>query len=84
MSPICWCKVHRDPAKFNDLVKSAMTDRLETLSPAANIADLLGVFDRGRVAIVMDERQFPRPDHAHRFAFLPPVAHAEVNRGLRG
>jgi cystathionine beta-synthase len=47
-------KVTRDPAKFNDLVHSAMTDRLETLSPQANIADLLGVFDRGRVAIVME------------------------------
>ncbi len=35
-----------------------MTDRLETLSPAANITDLLGVFDRGRVAIVMDGDKF--------------------------
>jgi len=51
-------KVHRDPAKFNDLVKGAMTDRLETLSPAANISDLLGVFDRGRVAIVMEGDKF--------------------------
>ena len=51
-------KVHRDPKRFNDLVNSAMTDRLETLSPAANISDLLGVFDRGRVAIVMDEDKF--------------------------
>ena len=51
-------KVHRDPAKFNDLVKSAMTDRLETLSPEANITDLLGVFDRGRVAIVMESDNF--------------------------
>ncbi len=51
-------KVHRDPAKFNDLVQSAMTDRLETLSPAAKIDDLLGVFDRGRVAIVMEGDKF--------------------------
>ena len=51
-------KVTRDPAQFNDLVQSAMTDRLETLSPAANISDLLGVFDRGRVAIVMDGDKF--------------------------
>ena len=51
-------QVHRDPAKFNDLVKSAMTDRLETLSPEANITDLLGVFDRGRVAIVMENDNF--------------------------
>ncbi len=51
-------KVTRDPAKFKDLVKTAMTDRLETLSPTANISDLLGVFDRGRVAIVMDGNNF--------------------------
>ncbi|MEO7664505.1 MAG: CBS domain-containing protein, partial [Candidatus Limnocylindrales bacterium] len=51
-------KVHRDPSKFKDLVESAMTDRLETLSPDANIADLLGVFDRGRVAIVKDGERF--------------------------
>ena len=51
-------KVTRDPAKFNDLVKTAMTDRLETLSPAANLTDLLGVFDRGRVAIVMEGDKF--------------------------
>ena len=51
-------KVHRDPAHFNETVKSAMTDRLETLSPAANISDLLAVFDRGRVAIVMEDDKF--------------------------
>jgi len=51
-------KVHGAPDKFKDLVSSAMTDRLETLSPAAHIADLLGVFDRGRVAIVMDGDRF--------------------------
>ena len=51
-------KVHRDPSHFNDPVKKAMTDRLETLPPNANITDLLGVFDRGRVAIVMDDDKF--------------------------
>ena len=35
-----------------------MTDKLETLNPAAKIQDLLGVFDRGRVAIVMDGAKF--------------------------
>jgi cystathionine beta-synthase len=39
-------------------VKTAMTDRLETLAPAAKISDLLAVFDRGRVAIVMDGSKF--------------------------
>ena len=51
-------KVHRDPEQFNNAVKTAMTDRLETLSPAAKITDLLGVFDRGRVAIVMEGTSF--------------------------
>jgi cystathionine beta-synthase len=51
-------KVHRDPTTFNDLVKDAMTDRLETLSPSASIADLSAVFDRGRVAIVMEGDTF--------------------------
>ena len=36
----------------------AMTDRLETLPPEANIDDLLEVFDRGRVAIVMEGDNF--------------------------
>src|SRR3954466_6939720 len=51
-------KVHRDSSHFNDPVEKAMTDRLETLPPDAKIADLLGVFDRGRVAIVMDDNKF--------------------------
>src|SRR6266498_543017 len=41
-------KVHRDPSHFNDPVKKAMTDRLETLPPNATIKDLLDEFDRGR------------------------------------
>ena len=51
-------KVHHDPEHFNNAVKTAMTDRLETLAPAAKISDLLAVFDRGRVAIVMDGDKF--------------------------
>ena len=51
-------KVHRDSIHFNDQVATAMTDRLETMSPQAKISDLLGVFDRGRVAIVMDGDKF--------------------------
>ena len=51
-------KVHHDPDHFHHEVKTAMTDRLETLSPSAKIKDLLEVFDRGRVAIVMDENKF--------------------------
>ncbi|MBA3881262.1 MAG: cystathionine beta-synthase [Chthoniobacterales bacterium] len=51
-------KVHSDPAHFNDRVLSAMTDKLETLSPSATVRDLIAVFDRGRVAIVMDREKF--------------------------
>jgi len=51
-------KVHREPSHFNDPVSKAMTDQLETLPPDAKIADLLGVFDRGRVTIVMDDNKF--------------------------
>jgi cystathionine beta-synthase len=51
-------KVHRDATHFNDHVQNAMTDRLETLPPTSKINDLLGVFDRGRVAIVMDGDTF--------------------------
>ncbi len=51
-------KVHRDPAHFNDPVRSAMTDRLETVPPNASISQLIAVFDRGRVAIVMNHDKF--------------------------
>ena len=51
-------KVHTGTEHFQALVRSAMTDRLETLSPTAGIDDLLQVFDRGRVAIVMDGNRF--------------------------
>src|SRR5215469_15239918 len=51
-------KVHREPSHFNDPVSKAMTDQLETLPPDAKIADLLAVFDRGRVTIVMVGNKF--------------------------
>jgi len=51
-------KVHRDSTHFNDPVQTAMTDKLETLPPSVKISDLLNVFDRGRVAIVMDGDKF--------------------------
>jgi len=51
-------KVHRDSTHFNDRVQTAMTDGLETMPPTAKLNDLLGVFDRGRVAIVMDGDKF--------------------------
>ncbi len=51
-------KVHGDPAQFREPVKTAMTDKLETLAPSAKMQDLLGVFDRGRVPIIMEGEKF--------------------------
>ena len=72
-------KVHRDPAKFNDLVKSAMTDRLETLVARGEYLRLVRRL-RSRPGRDRDgRRQVPRPDHADRSALLSPAAHAEVS-----
>ncbi len=51
-------RVHRDGSQFNGTVEGAMTDQLETVPPSARIDELLKVFDRGRVAIVMNGDQF--------------------------
>ena len=77
-------KVHRDPAQFNDTVAGAMTDKLETLAPSAKIADLLGVLDRGRVAIVMDGAKFlgliTRSDLLSYLRLNMPKASAPIDR----
>jgi cystathionine beta-synthase len=51
-------KVHSDSTRFRDPVQSAMTDKLETVAPSASIADVIAIFDRGRVAIVMEGEKF--------------------------
>ena len=51
-------KVHSDPSQFKAQVRSAMTDKLETLAPTAKFEEVMGVFDRGRVAILMDGAKF--------------------------
>jgi cystathionine beta-synthase len=51
-------KVYGDTTRFKDEVRTAMTDKLETLPPSASVADVVGVFDRGRVAIVMEDGRF--------------------------
>ena len=51
-------KVHSDATLFKVPVRTAMTDRLETVAPSASIADVIAIFDRGRVAIVMDDEKF--------------------------
>jgi cystathionine beta-synthase len=50
--------VHQDPERFNHAVRTAMTDRVETLSSGAKMADLVEVFERGRVAMIMDGEKF--------------------------
>jgi cystathionine beta-synthase len=51
-------KVHQDHSQFRNAAKTAMTDKLETMTRTATIPDLLAVFDRGRVAIIMDGDRF--------------------------
>lgn len=51
-------KVHGDATQFRAPVRSAMTDKLETLSPSAKIEDVLAIFERGRVVILMDGEKF--------------------------
>lgn len=51
-------KVHADRHNFFQPASLAMTDRLETLSSTAGIPELLNVFAKGRVAIVMNGDEF--------------------------
>ncbi|MDQ6655388.1 MAG: cystathionine beta-synthase [Verrucomicrobiota bacterium] len=51
-------KIHGDSAQFKEPVRTAMTDKLETLAPSASVKEVIAVFDRGRVAIVMDGGKF--------------------------
>ncbi|MSP83901.1 MAG: pyridoxal-phosphate dependent enzyme [Alphaproteobacteria bacterium] len=44
--------------RFSEPVKSAMTSRLETVKSGAAMAELMPIFDRGRVAIVADGDTF--------------------------
>lgn len=50
--------VHEDAARFSQSVSSVMTDKLQTLAPAASLADLESVLSRGLVAIIADASGF--------------------------
>jgi cystathionine beta-synthase len=50
--------VHEDVAHFRKTVASAMTDKLQTLSPAATLAELEAELGRGLVAIIQDASGF--------------------------
>jgi cystathionine beta-synthase len=50
--------VGRDAGAFRRPVRDFMTSRLETVGPATPVADLLPIFERGLVAIVVEDGHF--------------------------
>ncbi|MHA3735462.1 pyridoxal-phosphate dependent enzyme [Pseudomonas sp. Eth.TT006] len=50
--------VHEDAARFSQSVSGVMTDKLQTLAPGADLAELEAVLSRGLVAIVADASGF--------------------------
>jgi cystathionine beta-synthase len=50
--------VQDDPAKFRQPVRSAMTQRLETVGLKTPLASLMDTFNKGFVAIVLDQGKF--------------------------
>ncbi|KAB2520687.1 MULTISPECIES: pyridoxal-phosphate dependent enzyme [Pseudomonas] len=50
--------IHEDAARFSQSVSSVMTDKLQTLAPAASLAELEAVLSRGLVAIIADASGF--------------------------
>jgi cystathionine beta-synthase len=50
--------VQDDPAKFRQPVRSAMTQRLETVGLKTPLASLMDTFHKGYVAIVVDQGRF--------------------------
>jgi len=52
------CAVQDDPGKFRQPVRSAMTRRLETVGFKTPLAALMEIFNRGFVAIVVDQGRF--------------------------
>ena len=51
-------RVIDDSRRFDDPVREAMTERLETIDAATPVEALLPLFAQGQVAIVMDDDQF--------------------------
>ena len=62
-------------------VKEVMATRLETIAADAPIRDLVPLFRRDLVAIVMDAGRFPRHRHAARPHQLFPYRANEMNNG---
>jgi len=51
-------EVYDNPGHFNEPVSEAMESHLETVPPTAKVDELLGIFKRGMVAIVVDGEEF--------------------------
>jgi cystathionine beta-synthase len=51
-------RVEERPADFGQPVSAAMESRLVTVAPKASVKDLMRIFDRGLVAIVIDGDEF--------------------------
>lgn len=45
--------VHQQPDRFRDPVSTAMSKRFETLEAAASLQDVMGVLDRGYIAVIV-------------------------------
>jgi cystathionine beta-synthase len=50
--------VSQDAAAFRRPVREFMTSRLETVAPATPVADLLPIFEKGMVALVVEDGRF--------------------------
>ena len=51
-------QIQERAGSFRDEVRTAMTDRLETLAPSASIHDVRRILDNGKVAIIIHEGEF--------------------------
>ncbi len=51
-------RVYADRGRFADPVRSAMTEKIETLPPEASLDELLAIFGRDHVAIVAEGARF--------------------------
>lgn len=50
--------VHANPACFREAVRTAMTSRLQTLSPDSSLEDVFRVLDKGLVAVIASGETF--------------------------
>jgi cystathionine beta-synthase len=51
-------QVYDNPQHFNEPVTEAMESKIVTVAPSASIGELMDIFKRGMVAIVVDGDEF--------------------------